>query len=153
VPRFPSVLIDPLLDPGLAMERTRQGVKTGYVGLAPRQPADFTPTVDLPPGAYQVEDVDLGSGLINLSPRDALPRILAAGRSPLTLVEGVCMLLAHPGILREANAFQMLGSRAGDKRIASLWVTQQGRPRLGWCWEGAPHPWMGAASCARRTPV
>ncbi|MDO8309996.1 MAG: DUF5701 family protein [Actinomycetota bacterium] len=152
MPSIPSVLIDPLLDAALAMGQTRQGSKAGYVGLDPREPGDFTPTVDLPAGAYEIEDVDLGSDLLNVAPRDALRAILAAGRSPLTLVEGVCVLLAHPGILREANAFQMLSSRAGDKRIASLWVTQQGRPRLGWCWEGAPHAWMGAASCARRTP-
>ena len=85
-----------------------------------------------------------------MAPRDALAAILDAGRSPLTLEEGVAVLLAHPGILRERNCYQMLGSRAGDKRIPSLWVTKDGRPRLGWCWEGTPHTWLGAASCARR---
>ncbi|WP_422678000.1 DUF5701 family protein [Blastococcus brunescens] len=24
------------------------------------------------------------------------------------------------------------------------------RPRLGWCYQGAPHSWLGTASCAGR---
>lgn len=146
-----TVSVDPHLDAEEAMGRTRQGAHAGYVDMRPVGPSSFRPVVDVPATPYLLEGVDLGQDLLDVAPQDALLRILAAGRSPLTLQEGVAVLLAHPGILRERNCYQMLGSRAGDKRIPSLWVTKAGRPRLGWCWEGTPHTWLGAASCAART--
>lgn len=136
-----------------AMADSRQGAKAGYVDMRPVEPSAFRPVVELPDGDYWLEDVDLGAHLLNVAPQDARARILAAGRLPLTLEEGVAILHAHPGILRLANCFQMLASSAGDRRVASLWVTREGRPRLGWCWEGTPHTWLGAASCAARTPA
>jgi hypothetical protein len=142
--------VDPRLDAEAAMPRTRQGEHPGYVDMRPVGPSSFHPVIDVPPAPYVLEGIDLGPDLLNVAPRDALIRILEAGRSPLTLEEGVAILLAHPGILRERNCYQMLGSRAGDKRIPSLWVTKEGRPRLGWCWEGTPHTWLGAASCTAR---
>ena len=60
------------------------------------------------------------------------------------------MITAFPGILRVANCFQMAGSRRDDKRIPSLWVNRAGAPRLGWCFEGVPHSWLGTASCSGR---
>lgn len=146
------VRVEPGLDPEAAMQRTQQGSRTGYVDLRPLTPASFQPTLDLPPGPYWIEDVDLGGNLLGVAPAEARQLIDAAGRLPLTLEEGIAVLLAHPGILRERNCFQMLGSSAGDKRVPSLWVTKAGRPRLGWCWDGNPHSWLAAASCARRTP-
>jgi hypothetical protein len=154
VPGIPSqsmsVRVDPHLDAEAAMTDTRQGVHPGYVDMRPVRPSSFRPVVDVPSSPYVLDGIDLGGDLLDVAPREALVRILDAGRSPLTLEEGVSVLLAHPGILRERNCYQMLGSRAGDKRIPSLWVTKAGRPRLGWCWEGTPHTWLGAASCAAR---
>jgi hypothetical protein len=151
VPPVLSVLVDPRLDAEKAMPLARQGTHAGYVDMRPVRPSAFRPVVDVPAEAYVLEGIDLGADLLDVPPRDALIRIIDAGRSPLTLEEGVAILLAHPGILRERNCYQMLGSRAGDKRIPSLWVTKDGRPRLGWCWEGTPHTWLGAASCTART--
>jgi hypothetical protein len=54
-------------------------------------------------------------------------------------------------VLKTANAFSLLGSRRGDRRVPALWLSG-GRPRLGWCWAGAPHFWLGSASCAERLP-
>lgn len=135
------------------MTLVQQGSHHGYVDLRPGVAGDFSPVVDVPAGPYLAAGLDLGAEFFDVAPQDALPVILAAGRSPLTIAEGVALVLAHPGVLRSRSCFQMLGSRAGDKRIPSLWVTQQGRPRLGWCWAGAPHSWLGAASCLRRVPA
>lgn len=151
VPQELSVHVNPTLDPAVAMALTRQDQHAGYVDMRPLQPSAFVPVVDVPAVPYVLEGIDLGADLLDIAPRDALLKILDAGRSPLTLEEGVAVLLAHPGILRGRNCYQMLGSRAGDRRIPSLWVTKAGRPRLGWCWEGTPHSWLGAASCAART--
>lgn len=145
----------PALDAAELMAHVRQGSGVGYVDMRPVEPADFLPTadVDVPDGPYLLVDVDTGAETRGVAPRDALPRILAAGRSPLTLEEGVLVAALVPGILDERGRFQMLGSRRGDKRIASLWITRAGAPRLGWCFEGVPHSWLGAASCRGRVPL
>jgi Family of unknown function (DUF5701) len=114
--------------------------------------ARFAPTVELPPGPYVLEDVDTGGAYLDVTPDDALPRILAAGRSPLTVEEGLALLERDPDLLRTHNAFSLLASRCGDRRVPALW-TSKGRSRLGWCWAGNPHTWLGSASCGRRVPV
>lgn len=37
----------------------------------------------------------------------------------------------------------------GEVRGPAWWVSGR-RPRLGWCYQGAPHTWLGSASAARR---
>jgi Family of unknown function (DUF5701) len=108
--------------------------------------------VEIPPGPYVIEDVDTGGEYLNVTPDDALPRILAAGRSPLTIEEGLALLDCHPDVLQTHNAFSLPASRCGDRRVPALW-TSKGRPRLGWCWAGNPHTWLGSASCTRRVPA
>ena len=106
--------------------------------------------IDLPAAlAYLVADVDTGADTLNVTPDDALSRIENAGRSPLTIDEGVALVTHHPEVLKERNAFSILGSRCGDRRVPALWVSK-GRPRLGWCWAGNPHTWLGSASCGGR---
>ena len=78
-----------------------------------------------------------------------MPAIHAAGRTPLTVDEGVALVTQLPSSLTELNAFQAVGSRAANKRIPSFWMSK-GAPRLGWCWEGNPHSWLGSGSAAAR---
>jgi len=127
----------------------------GFVGMDPTTPADYAPVAGLDiPGAasYVLHDVDLGAEFFDVTPDDALAEILARGRSPLTIDEGVAVLVEFPDVLSAENAFSLLGSRRGDRRVPALWVSG-GRPRLGWCWAGAPHSWLGSASCAERVPA
>jgi hypothetical protein len=107
------------------------------------------PELDIPTGPYLLVDFDPGADTLNVRPADVLPKISAAGRSPLTIAEGLAVLVSDPGVLRGRNCFSLLGSRAGDKRVPALWVSAR-RPRLGWCYQGAPHTWLGSASCAGR---
>lgn len=107
------------------------------------------PGLDVPPGPYLLLDVDTGAGTLNVPPVAAIRQITAAGRTPLTVAEGLAVLVTEPGVLRSRNCFSLLGSRAGDKRVPALWVSAR-RPRLGWCYQGAPHTWLGSASCAGR---
>lgn len=126
--------------------------KRGFTTMEPEDMARFTPTSDLAlpeSPVYLIADVDTGGETLNVRPDDALPRIHAAGRTPLTLDEGLAVALQHPEWLRERNCFEMLGSWAGDKRVTGIWVSK-GSPRLGWCWGGNPHTWLGMASAARR---
>jgi hypothetical protein len=124
----------------------------GFVGMDPTVPADYVPIsgLDVPDAtAYVLRDVDLGAEFFDVTPDDALQAILERGRSPLTILEGVAVLARFPNILAEQNAFSLLGSRRGDRRVPALWLSG-GRARLGWCWAGAPHSWLGSASCAER---
>lgn len=126
--------------------------KRGFTTMEGDDIARFRPTSDLAlPSSpvYLITDVDTGGQTLNVRPDDALPRIRAAGRTPLTLDEGLAVVTQHPEWLRERNCFEMLGSRAGDKRVTGIWVSK-GAPRLGWCWGGNPHTWLGMASAARR---
>lgn len=122
--------------------------------LHPRDPAFFRPlpSLALPAGhAYLLLDVDRGNQTLNARPVDAERHIAAAGRSPLTIEEGVAVLLQQPEFLQPNRCFMALGSRGGDKRVPAFWLSD-GQPKLGWCWEGNPHTWLGFASCARRSP-
>jgi hypothetical protein len=124
----------------------------GFTRMEGEELERFAPIdgVEVPAGeAYLVTDVDTGHATLNVTPDDALPGIVAAGRSPLTISEGVAVLTHDPHVLKEQNAFSLLGSRCGDRRVTALWVSA-GKPRLGWCWAGNPHTWLGSASCASR---
>jgi hypothetical protein len=120
--------------------------------LHPKSWTDFTtiPQVELPGGdAYLLMDVDRGAEYLNVTPDVAQASIAKAGRSPLTIAEGIALLTHVPDILQPNNCFSLLGSRCGDKRVPALWLSR-GRPKFGWCWAGNPHTWLGSASCTGR---
>ena len=120
--------------------------------LEPADLATFVPidAVELPAApAYLAVDVDLGAGSRNVRPEDALREILAAGRSPLTIDEGIVLTLQQPEAIARNWGFSMAGSRRDDQRVPAFWISE-GRPKLGWCWDRNPHTWLGTASCAER---
>jgi hypothetical protein len=149
--RLPFVVVVPDLPMVDVLETVQTVGGQGFTTMADDDLARFRPLPDLDvPGApYLMVDVDTGADTLNLPPAEALPRIAEAGRSPLTLAEGLAVLVSDPGVLRSRNCFSLLGSRAGDKRVPALWVSGR-RPRLGWCYQGAPHAWLGSASCGAR---
>ena len=142
---FPAVPVVPVLE----TVHTLGG--SGFTTMTEDDLARFRPLpeLDVPAGPYLLLDVDLGADTFNVPPGDVLPRLGAAGRSPLTVAEGLALLVSDPGVLRSRNCFSVAGSRAGDKRVPAFWVSAR-RPRLGWCYQGAPHTWLGTASCAGR---
>jgi len=126
--------------------------KPGYIHMYPSEPADFTPisSITIPAAkAYLLTDIDRGEDTRNVAPASALETIEKLGRSPLTIHEGISILLQHPEFLEKNHCFSLLGSRSYDLRVPALWISQ-GRPKLGWCWNGNPHTWLGSASCRRR---
>jgi hypothetical protein len=114
------------------------------------QPVEGVDVPDAP--VYLLTDVSTGPESLGVTPKDALPAIRAAGRTPLTVDEGVALVTQLPSSLTDLNAFQAIGSRAANKRVPSFWMSK-GAPRLGWCWEGNPHSWLGSASAATRLAV
>ena len=135
-----------------AMPLVDLGGKTGFTDMT-ADDLDRFATIDAvelptrPP--YLVYGVETGRDTLDVTPDDALVTILERDRSPLTLDEGLAVVMQQPEVLVERNKFSLLGSRCGDRRVTALWVSK-GRPRLGWCWAGNPHSWLGSASCAGR---
>lgn len=126
--------------------------KPGCTVMEPDEIKAFRPipSVQVPAQtAYLLVDIDTGRATLNVTPDDALKLIEQGSRSPLTIDEGIALVTHHPDILRKHNYFSLLGSRCGDRRVTALWVSA-GRAKLGWCWAGNPHTWLGSASCARR---
>ena len=146
------VLVAPPIPPAAAMALVEREGATGFSVMDADDLARFVPipSVRLPAGgAYLLTDVDPGAGSRNVRPNDALVAIESAGRSPLTIDEGIALVTQRPEAVARNAGFSLCGSRCGDKRVAALWISQ-GRPKLGWCWAGNPHTWLGSASCARR---
>ena len=140
----------PVTDAAAAVEREGRPVVLGHLSLDDL--AGFVPieAVRLPDApAYLAGDVDLGASSRNVRPEDALREILAAGRSPLTIDEGIALMLQQPEAIARNWGFSMAGSRRGDQRVPAFWISE-GRPKLGWCWDGNPHTWLGTASCGGR---
>jgi hypothetical protein len=149
---FVLVLDRRLVPAEKSMPLVEQNGRQGVIDMNPTDPSAFTSIEDvrLPEGpAYLAVDIDTGQETLNVTPDDALGLIAAKGRSPLTIEEGIAVLTQFPGVLRSRNAFSLAGSRRGDRRVPALW-TSKGSPRLGWCWAGNPHTWLGSASCGSR---
>jgi hypothetical protein len=151
---IPFVLVVPA---GLApvhrtVEATTMGTRSGFTSLDADDLARFTTieSVEAPEREpYLLVDVDTGAETLGWKPQDALPHVQALGRSPLTIAEGIAVVTQVENVLRTHNCFQLMGSRCGDTRVPGIWVSDR-RPRLGWCWDGNHHTWLGMASAAGR---
>jgi hypothetical protein len=147
------------------------GGNPGFVVTDMTDADEFAPIdgVDLPDGpAYVLRGLDRGDAMANWSPDEALPAIAAAGRTPLTLGEGICWLLQEPRALERNRCFMTIGSRRRrpggrlDARTPAIWISNgtgrdgpghRGAPKVGWCWAGNRHTWLGFASAAGRAAV
>ena len=149
----------------------RMNDKPGFVVTDMTDVDEFTPipSVRVPDAPlYLLGDVDRGDAMANWSPDEALPAIDEAGRTPLTLTEGLHWLLQRPDTLERNRCFMTIGSRrrkpggALDARTPAVWISngtgRDGRanrdaPKVGWCWAGNRHTWLGFASASGRFSV
>ncbi len=109
-------------------------------------PADPDVPRDRP---YLIHGFEPGVEYLNIAPRDAVPAILDRGRFPMTIEEGLAVFAQIPSSLQPNKCFSLAGSTRGDKRVPGLWISGHA-PKLGWCFAGAPHTWLGTASIAGR---
>ena len=155
--RVPFVLVvtRALVPADRAMPLTRHKGKAGFVSADTADIDRFVAIegVQIPDGqAYVVIDVERGAEYLDVRPNDALTGITARGRSPLTVDEGIALITSFPASLEKNHCFSLAASRCGDKRVPAVWISK-GAPKLGWCWAGNPHTWLGTASCNGRAGV
>lgn len=152
--RAAFVLVVPatLVPAARSMPLTSLRGRSGFVSRDTSDIARFTPIpgLDIPPRTiYALLDVRRGEEFCNVRPKDALVSIHEADRSPLTYDEGIALLTHHPETLEKNKCFSLSGSRCGDQRVPALWISDR-RPKLGWCWDGNPHTWLGSAHTGSR---
>ncbi|WP_337441771.1 DUF5701 family protein [Paenibacillus faecalis] len=135
-----------------AMQLVERKNQNGFSVMDAEDIQRFKPIegIELPDGmAYMITDIDTGKETRNVTPNEAIKTIINDSRSPLTLEEGIAVVTHFPDLLMKNNGFSLLGSRCGDRRVTALWISA-GKPKLGWCWAGNPHTWLGSASCCSR---
>jgi hypothetical protein len=129
---------------------SRPGVLDRNHGSEGVSPYSALPGLGVPPDdPYLLVDVERGEEFCDVRPGDAVVEIAKRGRTPLTILEGIMLQLVRPDLLVKNRCFMLAGSRRGDRRVPALWISG-GAPKLGWCWEGNPHSWLGTASAAER---
>ena len=152
---FVVVLGPDLYDVNDAVPAMRRGTARGVSVIGRDEAAAYGPIdgVEVPTGfAYVLRDIDTGSEFCGVRPEEALTTVTGRDRTPLTIGEGVALVIVRPDILRPNKCFSLMASRAGNQRVPAIWISER-RPKLGWCWNRNPHPWLGAASAAERGPV
>ncbi|WP_248491022.1 DUF5701 family protein [Tsukamurella sp. PLM1] len=154
--------------PGSAIAHLmRRGDKAGFIVTDMPDVDEFSPIVDVPDAPlYVVSDPDRGDHLANWSPAEALPELTGVGRTPLLLTEGIGWVLQQPEALERNRCFMTIGSRlrkpdgAFDSRTPAIWISngtgrdgkdRRDAPKVGWCWWGNRHTWLGFASGAARS--
>ena len=166
------LVVHPDLAPASALAPLlRLNGKPGFVVTDMSDVDEFTPisAVKLPDAPlYLIRDIDRGDAMANWSPDEALGAIADADRTPLTLTEGLHWLLQRPDVLARGLCFMTIGSRRPkpggslDARTPAIWISNgtgrdgpanRNAPKVGWCWAGNRHTWLGFASASGRTSL
>ncbi|WP_395573993.1 DUF5701 family protein [Streptomyces sp. BK79] len=100
-------------------------------------------------GVHLLLDVERGEEFCGAVPNDAMAAVAERGRTLLTIEEGIALMTHAPQVLVKNKCFSLGGSRSGDRRVPAIWISQKA-PKLGWCWAGNPHTWLGMASAGSR---
>lgn len=146
----------------------RRGDKSGFVVTDMPDVDRFAPCdIELPDAPlYLVTGLDRGDHMANWSPEEALPALTKEDRTPLLLTEGIHWVLQQPSALERNHCFMTIGSRLRkangtlDARTPAIWISngtgRDGRerrdaPKVGWCWWGNRHTWLGFASATNRS--
>jgi hypothetical protein len=98
---------------------------------------------------YAALDIDRGAAFRSEVPEAAVAQLARRRRTPLTIDEGISLATVCPEVLERNHCFMLAGSDRGDRRMPALWIADSA-PKLGWCYKGNPHSWLGVASTARR---
>lgn len=156
-----------LVPPSRLAPLMRRLDRTGFVVEDMTDLDQFSPIdgVEVPDRAlYLLHGVERGDEFRGVTPDAALASIQERGRSPLTISEGISWLLQQPEALADNHCFMCIGSRKVtgakvDARTPAVWISRgtgrdgaarRNAPKVGWCWAGNHHSWLGSASAAGR---
>lgn len=145
----------------------RRDGKPGFVVTDMPDVDRFAPcAIELPDARlYLVTGLDRGDHMANWSPEEALPVLTKEDRTPLLLTEGIHWVLQQPEVLERNRCFMTIGSRLRkengtlDARTPAIWISngtgrdgseRRNAPKVGWCWWGNRHTWLGFASATGR---
>lgn len=160
--RVPPSVLAPLL---------RLGDRPGFVVGDMTDVDAFSPIPGAEPPSsafWLLTGLERGDEMANWSPDEALPAITGAGRTPLTLAEGIHWALQVPDVLDRNHCYMTIGSRLPkpngrlDARTPAVWISngtgrdgkeRRNAPKVGWCWAGNRHTWLGFASADARVPL
>lgn len=121
-----------------------------FIGASAMEKYEPIETLAIPQAeAYLIAGVSTGKDTRNDPPSVALTKFADDSRMPLTIEEGLALWVQFPDAIGPNDGFSLAGSWRGDRRVPALWVSKR-RPKLGWCFLGAPHTWLGTASCTKR---
>ena len=124
------------------------------------------PSVDLPAApVYLIRDLDRGDAMAKWSPDEALPCHRGIGPNAAHRERGTALAPAATRGVGTWALFHAIGSRRRkldgslDARTPALWFSNgtgrdgpanRNEPKVGWCWAGNRHTWLGFASAACR---
>lgn len=161
-----GLLVLPEADPLQLAPLMRRNDKAGFVVEELQDLSEFAPfDVEVPASAYVVTGLERGDEYSNETPNETYPKLRARDRTPITALEGIFWLLQRPEALERNKCFMTTGSRLRkpngtlDSRTPALWISngtgrdgkeRRGAPKIGWCWAGNRHTWLGIASAAGR---
>jgi Family of unknown function (DUF5701) len=148
---IPFVVVVPDAPAELLLPAVHTPDGEGWTALSSEELARFgpRPELDVPSAPYLLLDVDAGGATLGLAPAEAERRIAATGRLPLTVAEGLALLVSDSGVLRTGDSFALLGARTGDSRVPVVWTDGTGPALRAWDRSGAS-PRLGSASCGGR---
>ena len=108
--------------------------------------------------AVRRRGLDRADAFLDRTPAESVPGDPGRRPPPLTLDEGLHWVASQdPDVLERNACFMTTGSRlrkrerAYDARTPALWISNgtgrdgasARRPKLGWCWWGNRHTWLG----------
>lgn len=116
-----------------AMQLVELKDKKGFTAMEVDDIKKFKPieVIELPKEiAYLVVEIDTGKGTLNITPDEAMKLIKKENRARLSIDEGIALTTHYPEVSKKNNGFSLLGSRCGDRRVNTLWISG-GKSKLG----------------------
>ncbi|RIS58238.1 DUF5701 family protein [Mycobacteroides abscessus] len=133
---IPFVLVVPGTDYEQTAPLMSLNERNGFHAMDDGDVDVYRSIVQIPEQAYLLTDIDTGAEFRTVTPETALKTILARGRTPLTIDEGIALVVVRPDMLRKNKCFSLAASRGKGQR-----------------WDRNPHTWLGTASCGGRIAV
>lgn len=103
---IPFVLVVPGTDYEQTAPLMSLNERNGFHAMDDGDVDVYRSIVQIPEQAYLLTDIDTGAEFRTVTPETALKTILARGRTPLTIDEGIALVVVRPDMLRKNKCFR-----------------------------------------------